>query len=256
MKYKSSKRSMLQAALMLLAIVSFSCKEDLVEPQVVVDNNATTPRAIYSQRSVNWDNRATGTYTTSAASSDFGNISGWNESRCYISNGTCRITLLKNALSGAGGVIASADITDGAAYELDFDVRFHSQFDWSTGGKIGFGFSIGEGNTGGDAAWDGNGGSLRMMWYNTGSRVFFQPYVYHRDQPGQYGNTFGKSYPSSGSLNKGQWYRVHMYAKSNTGTSTNGHVQIRVDNNTLVVKIHGSLSARTVLRSREAGWVG
>jgi hypothetical protein len=74
--------------------------------------------------------------------------------------------------------------------------------------------------------WDGNGGSLRIMWYNTGSRVFFQPYLYYRDQPGQFGDTFGRSYPSSGSLTKGQWYTVHMYAKSNTGSNTNGHVQI------------------------------
>jgi hypothetical protein len=232
MLYKLKLNKTLQASVMLLAVVSLSCKEDVVEPQSVIDQ--TAPRAIYSQRAVNWDNRATGTYTTGDASTDFGNIGGWNESRCYISNGTCRITLLKNALSSACGVIANTDISDGSAYEMDFDVRFHSQFDWSTGGKVGFGFSVGEGNTGGDPGWDGNGGSLRLMWYNTGSRVFFQPYVYHKDQPGQYGDTFGKSYPSTGSLNKGQTYRVHMYIKSNTGSNTNGHVQIKIDNNVVL----------------------
>jgi hypothetical protein len=48
-------------------------------------------------------------------------------------------------------VIANIDISDGSAYELDYDVRFHSQFDFSRGGKIGFGFLVGDGNTGGPA---------------------------------------------------------------------------------------------------------
>ncbi len=127
-------------------------------------------------------------YTSSQAAADFGNIGGWNDSRTWISGGTCRIKLLPNALSGAGGVIGNVDISDGTAYELDYDVRFHSQFDFSRGGKIGFGFLVGDGNTGGDPGWDGNGGSLRLMWYQTDAgRVFFQPYVYYKDQPGEFG---------------------------------------------------------------------
>lgn len=45
----------------------------------------------------------------------------------------CRIKLLTNALSGDGGVIGNIDISDGSAYELDYDVKFHSQFDFSRG---------------------------------------------------------------------------------------------------------------------------
>ena len=232
MKYKF--KHLLQASMVLAGAISFSCKEDIVEPQSIVDGDATTARAIYSQRTVNWDNRANGTYTTGNASADFGNISGWNESRAYISSNTCRITLLKNALSGAGGVVSTIDITDGSAYELDFDVKYHSQFDWSRGGKVGFGFGIGDGNAGGDPAWDGNGGSMRIMWYNNNGRIYFQPYLYYKDQPGQYGDDFGISYPSSGSINRGQWYRVHMYVKSNTGSSTNGHAQIKIDGNVIL----------------------
>ncbi|RAW00874.1 polysaccharide lyase [Pseudochryseolinea flava] len=231
---KTPRFALLKISMMLMAFTVFSCKEDVVEPQVVADGDAATPRAIYSSRTVNWNNYGNGTYASGSAAADFGNVGGWNDSRAYISSGSCRITLLKNALSGAGGVIANVDVSDGSAYELDFDVRYHSQFDWSRGGKVGFGFGIGDGNAGGDPGWDGNGGSLRIMWYNTGSRVFFQPYVYYRDQPGQFGDTFGRSYPSSGSINKGQWYKVHMYAKSNTGSSTNGHVQI-VINGTVVL---------------------
>lgn len=198
-------------------------------------------RAIYSTRTVNWENRTNQTtYTRAQAEEDLGNVSSWIDSRAFISNGngggkSARVTLLPNALSGAGGLITDVDVSDGSAYELDFDVKFHSQFNWGKGGKVGFGFRVGDGNTGGDPGTDGNGGSLRLMWYTTSAnRTFFQPYVYYRDQPGQYGDTFGKSYPSSGSLVKGAWYHVHMYIKSNTGSSTNGRVQIIINGTTVL----------------------
>jgi hypothetical protein len=226
----------LKAGLLTLTIVLLmtGCKKATTESndqqqETTTDATAHT-EAILSTFSVNWNNYADGVYTSSQAAADFGNISGWNDSRTWISGGTSRIKLLANALSGAGGVISNIDISDGSAYELDYDVRFHSQFDFSRGGKIGFGFLVGDGNTGGDPGWDGNGGSLRLMWYTTDAgRTFFQPYVYYKDQPGQYGNSFGKSYPSSGSLSKGQWYHVHMYIKSNTGSNTDGRVQILIN---------------------------
>jgi hypothetical protein len=224
------------AAFLVLGLYSASCQKKIVNDETLSSETKTiTANAIKSTWTTNWNNYGDGTYTSASAANDFGNVSGWNDSRAWISGGNCRIKLLKNALSGAGGVIANIDISDGSAYELDYDVRFHSQFDFSRGGKIGFGFLVGDGNTGGDPGWDGNGGSLRLMWYQTDAgRVFFQPYVYHRDQAGQYGDTFGKSYPSSGSLQKGVTYHVHMYIKSNTGSNTNGHVQI-VINGTVVL---------------------
>lgn len=231
----------LKAGLLTITIglLLTGCKKSIIDSndqQQETSNDATVhTEAINSNISVNWNNYSDGTWTTAEAAADFGNISGWNESRTWISNGTSRIKLLANALSGAGGVIANIDISDGTAYELDYDVRFHSQFDFSRGGKIGYGFLVGDGNTGGDPGWDGNGGSLRLMWYQTDAgRVFFQPYVYYKDQPGQYGNSFGKSYPSSGSLNKGQWYHVHMYIKSNTGSNTDGRVEIVIEGTTVL----------------------
>jgi hypothetical protein len=211
------------------------------EPSVAADPLAS--RATYSYRAVNWENRTNQTtYTRAQAEADFGNVSSWIDSRAYISNGngggkSSRVTLLPNQLSGAGGLITDIDLSDGAAYELDYDVKFHSEFNWGRGGKVGFGFRIGDGNTGGDPAWDGNGGSLRLMWYSPNSnpgRVYFQPYLYYRDQPGQYGDSFGKSYPSSGALVKGNWYHVHMYIKSNTGSSTNGRAQIIINGTTVL----------------------
>jgi hypothetical protein len=218
-------------ALFALAVASFSsCTKDVVAPEKLDDLNATVARASYSSRTVNWDNRADGTYTSSAAASDFGNIGGWVDSRGYISSHTCRVTLLANALSGAGGIVSTISIPTGQQYELQFDVKFHSSFDWSQGGKVGFGFGIGYGYAGGTPGWDGNGGSLRLMWYNNNGSVYFQPYVYYKDQPGQYGNDFGKrSY-----ISKGTWYTVYMFAQSNTGSSTNGWVTIKVNGTSLI----------------------
>jgi len=223
------------AALSMTVLLSACAKESVQQEERLAAGSSLAAQAvgntILNSWSVNWDNYTHGvTYTANNGATDFGNVTGWVDSRGMISNGNLRITLLKNALSGAGGVVANIDISDGTAYEVDYDVRFHSQFDWSRGGKLGFGFSIGDGNTGGDPGWDGNGGTARLMWYQTDAgRVFFQPYVYFKDQSGQYGETFGKSYPSSGSLNKGQTYHVHLYVKSNTGSNTNGHVQYVID---------------------------
>lgn len=221
-----------------LTVSTISCKKDVIE-QPISDEDATVARAIYSSRSVNWDNRSTGTYTRSMAEGDFGNVNTWNDSRAYISSGTCRVTLLANALSGAGGLIANIDVSDGSEYQLQYNIKFHSAFDWSRGGKIGFGFLIGDGNTGCDRADDGNGGSARMMWYNDYSRVYFRPYVYYKDMPEQCGDNFGKSYPSSGSISKSTWYTIKIYVKSNTGSSYNGQVKFFVNGTTVLSKTTG-----------------
>jgi hypothetical protein len=222
------------AMLMALACVISSCETDVAAPATIADADATEARATYSSRTVNFDNRSDGTYTSSAAGSDFGNVSGWDDSNAYISGGTCRVKLLANSLSAAGGMIANIDIPDDDAYEVTFSVRYHSSFDWSRGGKVGFGLRIGEGNTGCDRADDGNGGSARLMWYQDNSnRVFFRPYVYYKDMPGNCGDDFGKTYPSSGSLTKGTWYTVKILVRSNSGTSSNGAVTFTVNGTTV-----------------------
>ena len=179
-------------------------------------------------------NHPDGTYTYGMASADFGQaaISGWNDGRAWISANWLRATLMPNSVSN--GLIAGFTISDGSAYEATYKVRFHSQFDWSRGGKVGFGFLVGEGNTGCNIPTEGKGGSLRLMWYNTGSRVYFQPYVYHKDMAGPCGDTFGKTFPTSGSLVKGQTYTVHLYIKSNTGSNKDGWVQVKIDGNTVL----------------------
>jgi len=241
---KSKKMFLRLASLCALLLVFGSCKKKEIAAEVSnteqqqISEGELQGRSINSDFSVNWNSRTNGsTYTYAQAEADLGNVTGWQESRAYITNGKdgtngCRVTLLPNALSGAGGMITDVDISDGTAYELDYDVKFHSQFTWSRGGKVGFGFKIGDGNTGCDPATDGNGGSLRLMWYSPNSdpsRVFFQPYVYHRDMPGTCGDTYTARYPASGALQKGTWYHIHMYIKSNTGSNKDGRAQILVN---------------------------
>lgn len=165
--------------------------------------------SIPSNLDINWNHRENGTtYTKQQAESDFGNVSGWQNAKAYISTEQCRITLLPKALSGAGGLVADIDIEDGSAYELNFNFKFHADFDFSKGGKLGFGFRIGDGNAGGNPGSDGNGGSARVTWYtNNQQRTYLRAYVYHYDQPGKYGDTFG-SFPTAESLQKNQWYAV------------------------------------------------
>lgn len=244
MKKQTTKRQLMASIVLLAVLFGTACKKEVNTNESgnkSQEASTTEVNAVNGDINLNWENRTNGsTYTSSQAAADFGNISGWQESRAFVTNGKdgsngLRITLLPNALSGAGGLVGNVNLSQGTAYEVDYDVKFHSNFNFSRGGKIGFGFAIGEGNTGGDPGWDGNGGTLRLMWYSpSADRVFFQPYVYHKDQPTKFGDTYTKRFPASGSLQKGVWYHVHMYVKSNTGSSTNGHAQIIINGQTIL----------------------
>ena len=230
--------------LFVLSIPFISCKKEAVADattsslvQATITASAGTVQAttLNSSWAVNWNNYNDGAYSATAANTDFGNASGWVGRRAWISAGTLRITLLPKALSDSCGILANISVVSGTEYQVDYDVRFHSLFDWSRGGKLGFGFLVGDGNTGGIPGWDGNGGSMRLIWYQTTQgRVFFQPYLYYKDQPGQYGDDFGATYPATGSLSKGKWYHVHMYIKSNTGSNADGHALIAINGTTLL----------------------
>ena len=213
-------------------LVMNSCKEDIGIAESA--NASTKARAVYDTRSISFD-RTTGTYLLADAVTDFGNMTtGWNESRAYITTNQCQIKVLANALSAASGMIAKYDIADGSEYSTTFKIKFHTDFEWCTGGKVGPGFFIGDGGAGGAGGSDGLGGSLRLVWHKhpTTGEVYFQAYAYHKDQPNEYGSSFGR-FPATGSLNKNQWYTVTLYVKSNTGTNTDGRVKFIVDGTTV-----------------------
>lgn len=225
---------------LVIAVIS-SCKTDETAPPAIAGEDTTgtkapeTPKAPLSVKSLNWDAYPDQTYSNANAAADFGTITGWKEQRTIISGKTLRVKLEKNALSSAGGIVANINIDEGSEYEVEFKAKFHSQFDWSKGGKLGFGLRIGEGNTGCDKADDGNGGSARMMWYTSGNGdVKLKPYLYYKDMPDECGSGFNTAYPSNGSIEKGIWYTIKIYVKSNTGTNTDGRVKFSVDGNTVL----------------------
>jgi hypothetical protein len=39
---------------------------------------------------------------------------------------------------------------------------------------------------------------------------------------------------TSGSIEKGKWYKVHMYVKSNTSNNANGHVQLKINGEAVI----------------------
>ncbi|MEN2412222.1 polysaccharide lyase [Flavobacterium mesophilum] len=148
------------------------------------------------------------------------------------SAGARTITLQTNTLSCPGGLCTSYGVWSEGLYTVWFQMKFNSGFYWSRGGKCGYGILIGDQNTGGDPGWDGNGGSARFMWYcpngsNTakGSGAYLQPYVYYKDQPGQYGNDFGKKYY----IQEGVTYNCQISVKLNTGSNTDGYVKYYVN---------------------------
>lgn len=234
------------SCVLLVNALLVSCQKDARKPKRNDSGTGTTTTTTTTTTVVptttatytlnmNWNNRADGLYGYTQAVQDLGGVIYWDAFGSQISTGMLRTTLAKNIVGPAGGVMSRIDVPDAAAYQLNFDMMFDSQFDWSYGGKIGFGLFVGEGNTGADPGWDGNGGSARLMWYRGGDgRIFLKPYLYYKDQPGNYGNDFGKTYPASGSLQRGVWYNVKMYVKSNTGYNTDGRIQIVINGTTLL----------------------
>jgi hypothetical protein len=208
------------------------------EPTITSTTTTTaTTTNTTNTTTVNW-NIANGIYGYTQSLVDFKSVSYWDGgTRSQVASNVLKTTLAANVLGPAGGVMSKIDATDGTEYQLSFNMMFDQNFDFSWGGKVGFGFLIGNGYTGGTPGWDGNGGSFRLMWYkNTStSPVILKPYVYHKDQPGTYGNDFGKAYPSNGtSIQKGIWYNVQMYMKSNTGSNTDGRVKLVINGTVLL----------------------
>lgn len=214
----------------LLALVVMACgKEDAV-------NDLPPVQDTQGDKAIDWSKRVNGSvYTAVQAAEDFGGATGWVDGRAHIVDGLCRVTLLKNALVAEGGLVSRTVVPSGSEYELSFDIKFDADFDWSRGGKSGLGFKIGQGYNGCRPAWNGDGGSLRIMWYqNDQNRVYFIPYVYFVDMPSTCGHNFGKTYPATGSLSLDTWYKVSMYFKRNTGANADGHVTIKIDDNVLL----------------------
>jgi hypothetical protein len=248
------KKLMQKASLLLIVATFTSCEKNL---DLSSDGQTeTSPRAITSNRIVNWINRSVDNdYTSSEAGTDFGNVSGWDNGLTSITNnssktnGALRVKLLPNLDGGASGLVTNIDVSDGNAYRLRFRVRFDSGFDWRAGGKLGFGIKIGEGYTGGgqsyiDTRTKGDGASVRLMWKNTNqtnNKPRFIPYVYYKDMNTDgFGEDFNAFYPKlsvSNGLTTNTWYNVEIYVKTNSVAT--GSTSLAPNNGILSIKING-----------------
>jgi hypothetical protein len=182
---------------------------------------------------LNWNKTKSGSYPYQNAVKDFGSIIDWPTGRTDIIDGTFRVTLLPNLLSGYGGLVAKTLIEEGTIYELTYDLKFDKDFDFGKGGKVGFGLRVGDGNTGCDKANDGNGGSARLMWYTSGGTTKFKPYMYYYDMPENCGDNMVSNafYPEIGSIEKGKWYKIKIYVKSNNADQKDGKIEVSIDGN-------------------------
>lgn len=227
---KIQKSFKLMAGLLMLAAIVVSCgSDDLTEIQNENNSGADANRMILD---LNWDSYQNGPYNEDDATKDFRSLSHWNN-RISIEDKALQVKLLADKLSGSGGMVTRSSIPTSNEYRLTFDVRFADDFVWSRGGKVGFGLLMGDGNTGCDKADDGNGASARMMWYTSDNgETKFKPYLYYNDMPDACGDSLisDAAYPDNGSLEKGKWYTIEIYVKSNTADNNDGHVTYKVDN--------------------------
>jgi len=174
---------------------------------------------------VNWDNWTNGeNYNVAMAKEDFGHIQNFTQeeqTRTLISLSRLRVTLLKNEFGPAGGVITNSNIDPSDNYEINYKVKFHADFDFTKyDGRIGWGLQIGDGNS---AVSTGKGGSFRISWArDENGHVVLKPYIYHADQVGIKGESFGAKFPSDGGIEGGKWYDIKMTFIANTKHEKNG----------------------------------
>ena len=105
-------------------------------------------------------------------------------------------------------------------------VRFEPGFDFVKGGKLP-GLAGGDGNTGGHKPNGKDGWSARIMWRGDGKIV---QYVYHPDQPGDYGEDFEWTFGGCPRFFKpGRWQCVETYVRMNTPGKKDGIIRSWLD---------------------------
>ena len=199
-----------------------------VSQKTISDQVEATPYSItvYGSKRVDFAGYAGWTvYGSAQATADFGNeftVQGGD--RLKIDTGEKLRFYLPTGMVGSadtGGII-KAKIAGKTDYTIEYGIRFDSPFPWSKGGKVP-GFSGGAGYTGGAPAWDGDGFSVRLMW-REGGRII--PYVYHYNQPDEFGDTFGETL---GYFTDTKEHIIKYYAVLNTGANPDGILKIYLD---------------------------
>ncbi|MEM6643357.1 MAG: polysaccharide lyase [Bacteroidota bacterium] len=226
-------------ALLFGAIVISSCAEDVLEPESVENAEQTIAKAVYANRNVTF-NHPNGSYARWRINKDFGNSSKVNNSelsRMRIGGKTMFLKLLKNKIGDKGGQYADFNITKGKHYEIFYNVKFTSGFNFGKGGKLPglAGGAAYTGCRGADARSQGNGWSSRVMWgrKNKNGKTInaFYPYIYHAGMGGRCGEQF-RTFSDPIAANK--WYTVRMVVKMNTGSKNDGLLAIQINGKYLI----------------------
>jgi hypothetical protein len=107
------------------------------------------------------------------------------------------------------------------AAELHYTVRFNQDFDFVKGGKLP-GLCGGPENVSGGRPADGtNGFSARLMWRKDGRG---EAYVYHKNQPEKYGESF--PFPDDFRFPTGKPVQVRLAVVMNTGGQRDGLLRV------------------------------
>lgn len=239
---KEMKFCVIICALLLMfncSTESIKIDENFNELATETDDNSSVDdsklfQKITANKSVTFNTSNKSIDTDAKAETIFGNeLKGWNNSIASISDNKLKIRL--QAKAGTKGAMTSRiNVGDGSKYRLTFNVKFAKGFDFSKGGKVGFGFFIGEGVTGGkseEATQENRGGSFRVMWrtdnLNNG-KPYFYPYVYYKDMKGTHGSDF-KTENNSYVITHNKWYRIRLTINVNTGANkSDGYAKMQV----------------------------
>ena len=193
----------------------------------------TTLQVIFDN---DFDQWAPGTYTSAMVNADW-DIPDWTigikEGRATIVGGSLahkgqalQVTMPAGKFGTESGIFFRAELGD--SYDeviYSYYVKYADNFSFnlkSNGGKV-LGLAGGEDAGGGDPANGYDGWSARQTWGKGGVP---QQYVYHVDQPSNYGQPF--AYRES-IFKPGTWYKVETRVVMNTPGKNDGIIQSTLD---------------------------
>ena len=192
--------------------------------QPINPGNGAGPQAGATITEASFNNTPTGPYSEADVRSDFGAVQWTQTERASIvaegQNRFLRVEFPAGGVGpGEGGAQFRTDLGANSSDELflSYRVRFENGFDWSLGGKLP-GLAGGTANTGGDRPNGRDGWSARMMWRQNGAAT---QYVYHPDQPGQFGDTTFWDVPFA----TGRWLQVEHQVRLNTPGRSDGFIR-------------------------------
>lgn len=210
-----------------------------------ITNSASTTNNSVNQLSsdaiyVGFENHSNGTtYNSTAQEEDWdvlwsddskmNNYSKITNEEASSGKNSLQITHSPNQSSGGS---AAWQVPEQDVYYLQYDVKFEEDYDFNgdvhSGGKLP-GLSSSDGQlSGGQTATGSNGFTTRYMWDEDGRAKL---YVYHMDNPGQWGESFYFEDESGNPVyfQAGEWHEITQRVEINDGDQKNGSVEVWMD---------------------------